>query len=111
MMAITFPADCTTPRRRVEFCYRAMEKLRLIHNGMGKWRTQGLTETQWDKLPAKIKTRYPYKVQLTESEWQNYKRIVHRKLEDSIAPILTANRDLLKQETQWDMEPTDFVEL
>lgn len=78
---------------------------------MGKWYTQGLTETQWNKFPAKIKTWYPYKAQLTAFEWDDYKRIVHRKIEDSIVPILTSNRDLLKQETQWDMEPTDFVEL
>jgi len=108
-MALRFPVDCDSPRRRTEYCYRAQELLRLIHNGMGRWYKVGLTQSQWDKFPQKVKNRYPYKPQLAKDQWDDFTRLFEEFENKIIAPLL-ANRELLKQSTNWTVDVDNIVE-
>jgi hypothetical protein len=83
-MIVTFPAECTTEALRLTWCYRAQEILRLVHNGMGKWFREGLTENAYNQFPDKIKNRYPYVPQLSKADWIDFQKIIFRKVFDAI---------------------------
>ncbi|NOY72947.1 MAG: hypothetical protein GXP14_11325 [Gammaproteobacteria bacterium] len=107
-MAYIFPIDCTSPRQRVEYCYRAQELLRRLHNKVGRWYKTGLTQTQYNKFPARIKNRLDYVPQITEAQWKWFLRNMYRKLETAITIELLKNRMLLNDSTQWSIDPSDF---
>ncbi len=106
-MVLRYPADCDTPRRRTEYAYRAQELLRLLHNTMGKWYREGLTESQWDRFPQKIKNRYPYKARLNQAEWDDFTANVFQPISNRITERLLENRELLKQSTAWQIDIED----
>jgi len=105
---LTFPVNCDTPRRRTEYCYRAEELLRLLHNVIGTWYREGITETKWDKLPEKIKNRYPYKPQLSADEWVEFKYNVFNPISARISKGITSNRWLLRESTEWTINVEDI---
>jgi len=108
-MPLTFPVDCDSPRRRTEYCYRAQELLRLVHNGMGRWYREGLTETQWGKFPQRVKNRYPYKPQLTEEDWRDFVSLFGR-LNHKVAVKLLESRDQLKESIAWAIDVNEILE-
>lgn len=107
---LTFPVDCDTPAKRTEYCYRAQELLRLLHNKMGKWyREGGVIQTQWNALlPQKLKKRYPYKAQITEAEWRDFTDNVFMPISERIEEKLNQNRELLLQSTAWQINVEDI---
>lgn len=107
-MALTFPVDCDTPAKRTEYCYRAQELLRLLHNGMGKWHREGLTQTQWDKFPQKIKNRYPYTAQLSKETWRDFVHSVFEPIMSRITGKMLEQRALLSASTTWDIVVEDI---
>jgi len=102
-----FPVDCNLPRERTEFAYSAQEKLRLIHNGMGRWFREGLTPAQWNKLPVKLQNRYPYKAQLSREEWDDFTENVFEPISEKIVSIILTYREQLKNSTAWQIDVTD----
>lgn len=107
-MALIFPDDCDNPRKRLAYCYRAQELLRRIHNVMGKWYREGLTQTQWDRLPAKLKNKYPYKAQLTQAEWDDFTNNIFEKISSRIINKLLHNRELVSQAETWQINVEDI---
>ena len=107
-MALTFPQDCDTPAKRIEYCYRAQELLRRLHNGMGKWYREGLTQTQWNKFPQRIKYRYSYQAQLSQLEWDDFTSNVFEPISQRIIEKLLENRELLTQSTAWKINVEDI---
>jgi len=105
---LTFPVNCDTPRKRTEYCYRAEELLRLLHNVIGTWYREGITETKWNKLPQKIKNRYPYKSQLSENEWADFRYNIFNPISTKISNGITSNRQLLKASTEWSINVEDI---
>ena len=110
-MPLSWPADCNTPRRKVEFCHCIIERLRLLHNAFGKWKREGLTETQWNKFPTKVKNRYPYKAQITLEEWRDFKNVVFDKIEEVVYSKMSEQEDLLRASSQWTPNMDDIAEL
>jgi len=53
-MTFSFPADCSTPRRRIEFCYRAERLTLLLHNKMGRWYRVTYAVTKRDEMQARV---------------------------------------------------------
>lgn len=130
---INFPIDCDTPRRRTEYCYRAEELLRRLHNHMGWWYrgfdflrdAEGRlvrdpdgkvildlnapwTQTQYNHLPQKLKNRYPYQTQLPQAEWDDFRRNVFEPISQRIAEKLLENREFLFQSTNWTINVEDI---
>ena len=108
-MDLTFPTGCDTPAQRTEFCYLVQEKLRLLHNIIGKWYREGITKTAWNKLPSKVQNRYPYQAQLPLAEWQDF-LIVFDNVEDKVVRALLNNRDQLKNSTNWTPNLNEVIE-
>lgn len=100
-MPLNWPVDCTTPRRRVEFCYCAQEKLRKLHNFMHAWRTSGKTEAQWDNLPTKVKNRYPYSEFLTDAQMADFRDTIFTIIEKKVIAKLLVNRQFLLDSIEW----------
>ena len=100
-MNINFPANCTTDASRMAWCYRAQEKLRLVHNGFGKWFREGLTENQYDKFPNKVKNRYPYTEQAIEADWEDFQENVFKPISDVIITVMLIARGEAKESTYW----------
>ena len=109
-MPLTFPVDCDSPRRRTEYCYRAQELLRLIHNGMGRWLREGLTVQQWQRFPQRLKNRYPYKPQLSKAEWEDFETNVFERIGSRITQVLLNNRQQLKESMTWGIDVTGILE-
>lgn len=107
-MALTFPIDCDTPAKRTEYCYRAQELLRRLHNGMGKWYKEGLTQTQWNKFPQKIKNRYPYAAQLSQADWGDFRNNVFEPIQHRIIEKLLTQRTLLSESITWSIDVEDI---
>lgn len=108
-MALRFPTNCNTPEKRTGYCYRAQELLRLIHNAMGKWHREGLTENQWNEFPQRIKNRYPYASVLTDEQWDDFTNLFDR-FEDKVIQPLLSNRQLLKNSMDWTVDVDNALE-
>lgn len=71
-----YPADCNTPGERMAWLERAEEKLRLVHLDVGRWHREGLTQAQYNQLPAKVRNKHPYVAQLSAAAWRKFLRYV-----------------------------------
>lgn len=101
-MALVFPGNCGSDGDRLEYLYRAEELLRLQHNVMGKWFTNGISQDEYDnginydnrgipiivQLTPNTKFDYPYKLQLIEEEFRIYQAKVERQQNSVIEEIL-----------------------
>ena len=108
-MALTWPGDCNTPRERTEYCYRAQELLRLLHNKMGMWyRVGGLTEIQYNnQFPQKVRDRYAYTPQLSQADWDDFLEMFEG-ISNRIVDKLLQQRELLKASTEWTINVEDI---
>jgi hypothetical protein len=86
-MTFSFPINITTAKDRLAYWYRMEEMLRLVHNGVGKWRDDGITKVQYDKFPQKLKDRYRYVEKLPESDWLDFKGVYYKQLYNALLTI------------------------
>ena len=101
-MQVTFPAGCDNPGKRIAWCERAEEKVRIVHNKMGEWYEIGLTLTEYNQFPNKVKNKYPYAPQLSETDWQGFVLNVYRKVIKAIMTARNIEWDNAKQDnTTW----------
>lgn len=107
-MAFSFPIDCTTPAERVEYCIHAIERLRRLHNRVGKWYREGITLAEYNNLPTRLKNRIAYTPQINETQWKYFTSRIHDHLYHKISERLSANQQLIKQSSKWAIDPTDF---
>lgn len=99
-----YPEDCVTSRDRIEYLYAAQEKLRQLHNAFSAWAKDGLSQQQYDKLPAAIRSKYPYTAKLS---WVDFRKFIaedmetrSQKLFDGIALM----REELKLSARWNID-------
>lgn len=101
-MNIIYPANCDTTGKKMAFLERLKKKVILLHNGMGKWHGEGLTEIQYNKLPLKVKNIFPYKPQLSTSDYDKFKNGIYRKLLNVYHDKLGEERNLAREdENTW----------
>jgi len=100
-MTVNFPPTCTSDASRMAWCYRAQEKLRLVHNGVGKWWRTGLTQNQYNQFPTKIKNRYPYVAQISKADWDDFESNVFEPVSIAIMAALNVARQDAKDSTYW----------
>lgn len=109
-MALKYPVDCKTPAQRTEYLYAMQEKLRLLHNVFVKWKEGSLTQTQYDKLPGKIRVKYPYKEKFSEAEMLNFIKNDWRPMNAKVSDqICIQRRELFKSE-QWNTDPNELID-
>jgi len=109
-MALSYPAGCDTPRRKIEYLFRATELIRLLQNKMVFWKNNDITEHQYHNfldnfeeplIAEKMKIRYPYAVRLTQVKYDDFWEKVYRNLEDKIHQQLGVQKNALRQLTTW----------
>jgi len=105
----TFPVDCVTPAQKTEYAYRCQELLRQLHNVMGTWYREGIPLELWDRLPTRVKVRYPYRRQLPQEQWKDFLATVFDPMSNKIADVICAQRGLLKASTTWAINIEDMM--
>lgn len=84
-MILVFPEACITPASRLEFCYKAMENLRLLHNFFGEWwdnpAQPDKPDMPYDRwfgndpylgIPPEMQAKYPYAHKITTAQWKQF---------------------------------------
>jgi len=123
-MAITYPVDCDTPAKKMEFLCAAQELLRHIQNLMGYWYRNGITQAQYDNPPMPnvpiqlkpavcrifnyLKSKYPYKPQLTKEDWDKFYREDFQPRSDKITAQKGIQDAQLKISTNWEVMIEDI---
>ena len=74
MATINYPAWATTRADKWLYCRRLSKKLRSLHNVMGTWYRDGISQATYDQLPNKVRSRYSYSVgvNLTAAQWDEF---------------------------------------
>jgi len=80
-MRVIFPEGCTTPASRLEFCYKAQENTRLLHNFFGEWYDPDKPDIPYDRwfgnapypgIPPEIQAKYPYIAKIDKATWDKF---------------------------------------
>lgn len=110
MAALNFPATCDTPRKRLEFAYAMNAKLRKLHNAMGRWYKDGLTQTQYDKLPAKIRSVIAYTPNITKAQFRDYQHNKHPIYEKLVLDFINQSKAVMEDSTTWVVDVNDVID-
>ena len=86
-----FPQDYNTNEQKYRFVCKAKEEARLLYNLFSKWSDKGITQAEYDAIPAKIKQAYSYAEKLSKDDWQKFFS-QFRQLQNEIAEELSAQR-------------------
>ena len=87
---IIYPVDVNTPRKKIAYLYRLKERLRLRHNTESQRLEDGL---------------------ITTDEWFIWKRQYFRARSEAIAEEISANRQLMRRSTDYNVRlDNDFIE-
>lgn len=110
-MALLFPIDCISPRQKVEYCFRAREILRLIHNKVGEWYSLSKSEvvfiqSQYDDcfpLPEcdGLRKRYPYTPKLSKEQWDDFQENYYDVIDREINTHLSENVQAMMDASEW----------
>jgi hypothetical protein len=101
---LPYPADCTTPRRRMEYAERAMRLCVDLRNLFGKWSKGPITEKEYNSIPKAIRDKFPtadYRKRLTDANWKKYLNQVDSVLVSKISDGIQDQRLKLYASTQW----------
>jgi len=87
-LQLTYPSDCITSEARWRYLISYVERLRLIHNIMGLWFREGISQAEYDTgvadsrigesrgeivvLPNRVKSIFPYTAQLNQAQWDQF---------------------------------------
>ena len=104
-----YPIGCDTTRKRIEYVIRLVELVRRIHILFGLWYRQPITEAQYnnqlsqmpDKIETWVRNNYPYKPQLTKSDWDGFVDIYKSKTV-TLLKQRNIHFELLRTVTAWD---------
>jgi hypothetical protein len=123
-MAVVYPEDCNEPSERLEWLYRAQELLRYLHNLFAHWYRHEITLAQYDNPPfpdvdeqgrtllrvtfEKLKSKYPYKSQLTQEDWGKFVREDFQPRSDKICDQIGVQKAMLKISSTWLVEVEDI---
>jgi len=107
-MAITYPAAANNPIKRLAYMIRMHERWRLIYNLMGKWNRTGITLTEYNTLPARIKNKLAYTDKLTSAQWRNAKNKMFTVRIGFIDEYLSRVKQIT-DDTTYNPDPTDGV--
>ena len=103
-MVIIYPVDCITPQDHLGYLQRMKELIKRVHNGFNRWKNDGLTQTQYDKFPSKIKQRYPYVPKISEEDWRDFNQNVLEHINAEWVAKVTVARDECNNSTRWTID-------
>jgi hypothetical protein len=103
-MIVTFPPTCTTDASRMAWCCRAQKKLIQLHNAVGKWYREGISENTYNQFPNKVKNRYSYSPQLSQADWDDFDANVFSVVLLAISSAERAERAKAFDSTYWSID-------
>lgn len=119
-LLLNYPARADNPQKRYAYAMRMQEHLRMLHNLIGRWLRDGLTQDEYDngvagtvlagkearrfKLPDSLKARQAFKAQINKSEYDVLIQLDwdrrHRKVNLDMAEI----RRVIHEDSNFDVE-------
>ena len=109
MATVKYPLWANTREKKWLYCRRMVGLLRKLDNVMGDWFRDGITQAKYDKLPLKVRNRYPFTPgeKLSQVLWEDFQTYwvefcsaISKKLgairklaEDDNAPDVDIDRD------------------
>lgn len=74
MPNLSYPLWVITRQDKWAYLWKARKLIEKLRNAMCDWQRDGITLTRYNKLSAKIKTRYPFKagVKLSRAQIKDY---------------------------------------
>jgi hypothetical protein len=90
---VTIPETYNTRARQIDYLHNLEEKLRDVHNTVGTWYRDGISEATYNTLPTLVTGRYAYTAQLSEADWNDFLTIVFYPIMEQ----LHDDRNTLKQ--------------
>ena len=100
-MAIVYPSECNTPGERLAWLERAKYLTKIIHNAFNIWHRNGLTLTQYNKFPQKVKNNFSYAPKISDSEWNRFNEDFLEPLNSKICNQLGIQRAAGSVSTKW----------
>jgi hypothetical protein len=94
---LNYPSEVVTANQKIEYLYKAQEKLRLLYNLMGKWWKVGITNDEYNLLPEKIRSRIAYSYRLTDKAWGIFQEEYFEPLSTFICAPINVQREAFKQ--------------
>ena len=107
-MAITYPINCVTPGDKLEWLTRAKELIKNIHNAFNVWHRNGLTLTQYNKFPQKVRNNFAYAPKISDSEWDRFNQDFLEPLNSKICNQLGIQRAAGSVSTRWTIKIEDI---
>jgi len=99
---MNYPAKCNTPGERMEYLYRAQEKLRIFRNRIADWHFRGLTKGEYNSiLPQELKAVIPYTRFLPEEPFRRYCRDDFTRKNDNLCLQINIQKKEAKNSTKW----------
>ena len=107
-MGITYPGNCTTDRDKIEGLYAAWEKLRVLHNLVGKWHREGITAQERSVIAVKFPNlaTIPDTI-LSESDWTQFLSKYFNLRNQKIGIEMNRLRDRMKQSILFNVDVTE----
>jgi hypothetical protein len=103
-----YPVTCILSREKIEFCYRANELLRQLQNIFAKWYKEGLTQVEYNNIPLKLKTKYPYIAQISRETYKKFLREDFEPRLDVISGQISGLKNSLKDSMSWPVSIGDI---
>lgn len=104
-MAINYPVNCDSSRKKTEFLYKAQEDLRLLHNIFSKWLHEGLTRKEYEGIPDILKKKYPFvDLKLSKINWDRFQKEDFTSRSNKICQEICVQRAVLKSSTAWPID-------
>ncbi len=100
-MVINYPGTCTTEASKGAFCLRFQEKVRIVHNEMGAWNDEGVTEEAYNQFHTKIKNRYPYTFKLSDTDYKDFKDNLFEPVSDLLNKEIGKHRQAMLVSDYW----------
>ncbi len=107
-MAIKYPVDCITNRDKIEGIYSAQEKLRILHNIVGKWHREEITVQE----KTIISNQFPSLASLSdkilpEQYWKQFTETIFDPRQRKISSEICRLKALLKHSVLFNTEVTE----
>ena len=105
---MNYPVNCNTPREKISYLYEAQERLQRLHNWIGTWHREGLTQSQYDQIPDKIKALYPVDLKLSKFNWDSFVEDEYNPRANIIISKIPGMKSQLKNRSDWGIVAEDL---
>lgn len=119
-LLLNYPARADNPQKRYAYAMRMQEHLRMLHNLIGRWLRDGLTQDEYDngvagtvlkgnearrfKLPDSLKARQAFKAQINRPEYDVLIQLDWERRHQKVNRDMAEIRRVIHEDSDFDFE-------